>query len=390
MNNLRKIGNNQVKEYPMKVIHIISSRKIYGAEMVMINLCRRLLEDGIDTEVWIIDGFKEENELEKLLLDCRIPCQRVISTSKFDLKAIIQIRRMLKDRQEEKFVIVHTHNYKANFYVFLAHLFLRRIVWIITVHGWSVIGGIVLFYEILDRFIVRFADRVVAVSKNVVGAINLALIPSSKIAYIPNGIELKGDLRRDIDNMFCVGFVGRLEREKNFEFVMHSLASFCKKMRALGYNSFECIIAGDGSMRDWAQTFIKENGLLDEIKLLGKLSADEMDLVYKKIDCLFIPSLREGLPMVVLESLSWQIPIVGSSVSLRDVLDYECNGIFVVKNLDVDKACDNLLNVAHVYFEDRDKYVDWMKDLKGVVENFSLELMVERYKNLYYNISNYG
>ena len=60
------------------------------------------------------------------------------------------------------------------------------------------------------------------------------------------------------------------------------------------------------------QSEIQRLGLEESVELCGV--RDDMPAVYRQIDCIVIPSLREGLPYVLLEAMANKIPVVASRV----------------------------------------------------------------------------
>ena len=74
--------------------------------------------------------------------------------------------QMIKDYMDNEGVnILHSHNYKSNFYAWRA-LSNNNIRWVVTKHGRRS-GPKLLLYNLLDGFIVRHADKVIAVSKEI-------------------------------------------------------------------------------------------------------------------------------------------------------------------------------------------------------------------------------
>lgn len=78
-------------------------------------------------------------------------------------------------------------------------------------------------------------------------------------------------------------------------------------------------IVGEGEDREYLQKKIQEYGLQDRIKLLGFMPAHE---VLRGFDMFALPSLKEGLPYVLLEAKAAGLPIVANYVGgVREILE---------------------------------------------------------------------
>lgn len=72
------------------------------------------------------------------------------------------------------------------------------------------------------------------------------------------------------------------------------------------------MLVGDGSQRDEIETFIKNNGLNDSVKLTGAIVYDHLGPYYKAADCFIIPTLEDNWSLVVPEAMAAGLPIACS------------------------------------------------------------------------------
>ncbi|HKW41273.1 MAG TPA: glycosyltransferase, partial [Gemmatimonadales bacterium] len=79
-------------------------------------------------------------------------------------------------------------------------------------------------------------------------------------------------------------------------------------------------IVGEGPERAPLQTQIREAGLVDRVVLRGRVSGVELGDAYAAADVLALPSIldsrsdTEGLGVVLLEAMSYGVPVIGSRV----------------------------------------------------------------------------
>ena len=367
-----------MKPQRLSILYLISSNKVYGAERVVGRLSQGLLQRGHRVLVGVIDSFSRPNEFETYLSNLNVPFAKISSSGPLDWTITDRIRQIILNEDIE---IVHSHNYKADFYALFAR---GKRPWIVTAHCWGSTNLKSAFYDKVDQFIVRFADAVVGVSENLMRDFERIFLPKNKCVYIPNGIGCNALEKDELDDEFIIAFVGRLEREKNVLFV---LEAFNRLIETSNFrNKLECWLVGDGSLKPLVEDALDSFVYRDKIKLFGKVPSGRMAELYRDIDCLFLPSFKEGLPMVVLESLCNGLVVVGSDVSLADIGNTDCKRI--VDKLDVEDAVRGLEEMAEIYFSNRDRFLQFSSLANRIAGQFSENLMVERYENLYYNVLN--
>lgn len=116
--------------------------------------------------------------------------------------------------------------------------------------------------------------------------------------------------------------VGRLSPQKNFGDLILAASHIPKDL------SWHCALAGSGPQEQDLRAIIAEHGLGDRMTMLGFLS--DPSLLYKAADILVMPSLWEGLPLVLLEAMAHGMPVVGYSVDgLGDVVTNGREGLLV-------------------------------------------------------------
>jgi glycosyltransferase involved in cell wall biosynthesis len=100
-------------------------------------------------------------------------------------------------------------------------------------------------------------------------------------------------------------FVGRLSKQKNINALLRALR--------LTKRSVHVDLVGDGEERESVLRAIAEYGLRN-ITLHGRLSREAVMKLYQTCHALVLPSLYEAQPLVLLEAMAAQIPIIGTDV----------------------------------------------------------------------------
>jgi glycosyltransferase involved in cell wall biosynthesis len=148
----------------------------------------------------------------------------------------------------------------------------------------------------------QVADRLVASTGGRVDAVIVNGIDTNKFSPECRKIarrRLNLPLQRTI-----IGLAGRLEPVKNQQVAIAALADFDKDALL--------VIAGSGSQYKALQRTAINHRVDDRVRFLGYV--DDMPAFYNAIDLFCLPSLKEGLPLSLLEAQSCNTPVVASDV----------------------------------------------------------------------------
>jgi glycosyltransferase involved in cell wall biosynthesis len=188
---------------------------------------------------------------------------------------------------------------------------------------------------------------------------------------IPNGIDItKYNMNVEKENVFTFIAVGRLEKVKNHIVLIDLM------YRLINTHNVKCKlqIVGDGILRKDIQNKIYALDLKDSIELLGV--RNDINLLMNKSHCLLMPSLWEGLPIVLLEAAASRLPIISSNVGSISVFLNEDNSYmcelrdFEDKMTKVIDEYDVALNKSELLYE-------------KLVSNYSLENIANQHLLLY-------
>lgn len=122
-----------------------------------------------------------------------------------------------------------------------------------------------------------------------------------------------------------VGGVGRLSEQKGFHYLLEAAAA----LRASNPRA-HLLLVGDGPLRPKLEARAAELGLSDIVHFVGFRS--DTPAVLAGIDVLAMPSLFEGLPLVLLEAFAAGCPVVAHAVDgIPEVIDDGVNGYLVAR-----------------------------------------------------------
>ncbi len=312
----------------MKVLHLISSGGMYGAEAVVLTLAQGLAHCHHDVVLGIfansaggdVQLYHEgrAHGIESLLLPCH---------GQFDRKLFAQLRGLVRDRG---FDIVHAHGYKADVYAYLA-LRSTGVVLVSTCHNWLDSNAKVRAYGIADRFALRSFAAVAAVSDAVCTTLIRSGVARAKVRLIPNGIDPEpfanaADPGREANpsgGPLRVGLIGRLTHEKGIDLFLRSAALVLAEQPEVQF-----VIAGDGPDRSLLGDLAQALGIQKQVTFLGR--CEHIPELLASLDIVVCASRREGLPISVLEAMASRRPVIATTVGeIPMVLDHGDAGVLV-------------------------------------------------------------
>ncbi len=171
----------------------------------------------------------------------------------------------------------------------------------------------------LLRYVLRKADRVVAVSQALKESMVQLGTPGEKIFHIPNGVDPskfyplpREQSRRELGlaNRRTILSVGNLTPNKGFDLLIKAfrmLADQCPE------EQLQLAIVGEGLFKSELKKTISTLGLDGDVRLVGAVPHDQLCRWYSAADVFCLASRREGWPNVVLEALACGTPVVATS-----------------------------------------------------------------------------
>jgi len=144
-------------------------------------------------------------------------------------------------------------------------------------------------------------------------------VDKTKIRIVPNGVDLQRfkpvqgleSIKRQIgiDSKFCVLFVGRLIPRKGLPFLIEAAKHIVKEFKETIF-----VIVGDGPLKNHLMAYLEEINLSGNFVFLGDVNENVLPALYNCADVLVLPSIQEGLGIVLLEAQATATPVVAFDV----------------------------------------------------------------------------
>ena len=320
----------------MRVLLVITQSELGGAQKYVLQVGRALVDAG--NEVVLAaggDGQLLEQASEYGIATVGLHDMiRDVSPAR-DLRALWSLYGLIR---KTKCDIVHCNSTKAGLLGRIA-AFAAGVPSVFTVHGLvlsePMTGLQRLLYTLVEWLVGRISGEIITVSEEDRKAVlRYHLSPPRKVRTVHNGIEdLTQVSSRDV---FClnsvldhhpakvvVSVVANFYATKGLTYLMESIALLAR--------DDDCplfLLVGDGPQRDELDSLIREYGIDAHVLLLGQRS-DALEIMHESDFCV-LPSVKEGLPFVLLEAMALGKPVVATTVGgIPEVVESGIDGILV-------------------------------------------------------------
>lgn len=319
---------------PLRILHIIDSEGVYGAESVMLDLCSELRRLGqMPVIASIGDPSCDDKPVEHAARARSLLVRAVRMTRGPSLRGALQLLHLA---HAERADIIHTHSYKGNILLGFLPKRWRSAPLVATVHGYTDVSLLdrVALYSRVDRVALRRADRVVLVHEGLATKPGLNHLDDARWRVIENGIQAAetSEPARPLDQQILrmcsgrslvIGAVGRLSPEKGFDILLRAMSEVLPN-----YDSAVVLILGEGAERAALERLSIRLGIADRVLMPGYMSDGKA--YFRLFDLFVLPSLTEGLPITVLEAMQAGVPVVATKVGgVPQALDEGQGGLLV-------------------------------------------------------------
>ena len=300
---------------PLKVV-VIGTRGFPdvqgGVEKHCEQLYPRLVRLGVHVTVltrrhYVVPGLTEYRGVQLIPIDC--PKQKFLEAIVHSFKGVLYARRLKPD-------VLHIHAVGPSLVAPLARLLGLKVV--MTHHGpdyarkkWNWFAKVVL--RTGEACGCLFANRIIAIAINIADSVRRKF--GRVAAVIPNGVASQkilppGETLRqfgvEAGHYFLA--VGRFVPEKGFHDLIDAYAR-------LGSVSWKLVIAGDADHEDGYSIALKAKAnAVPGVVLTGQLTGAALQEVYSNAGVFVLPSYYEGLPLALLEAMSFGLSCLVSDI----------------------------------------------------------------------------
>lgn len=295
---------------PLRVMFLLTSMPVGGAETLLVNLVRRMDRSRFAPEICCL---KERGPLGEELA-AELPVHADLLGSKWDVSILWRLAGLFAERRIDAIVTVGAGD--KMFWGRLAAWWAGVPVVCSALHstGWP--DGVGLF----NRWLTPITDAFIGVATEHGRFLREEeKFPAAKVVVIPNGVNvdrfaprpdrriaIRAELGIEADAPVA-GILAALRPEKNHELFLRAAARVRQTLPNARF-----VVIGEGPERPAIEGWINELGLGDAVLLLGNRS--DVPDVLAALDVLALTSHMEANPVSILEAMSVGLPIVATDV----------------------------------------------------------------------------
>ncbi len=265
-----------------------------------------------------------------------------------DLAALLQIRAYI--HRNGPFDVIHSHCTKAGFLARIGASSSRQVytpnAFLSLSRSLPALARKAVGF--CERLLALRTDRIIAVSEEEYRhALELG-IPESKLALIPNGVDLNRLFRNDSarraahraelgisDGTICIGFVGRMTYQKHPELLVRVVAGLPQHVR----KKVHFAVVGNGELWEESKALAEQLGVSTDISWLGEQSGISWMTAF---DLYLMTSRYEGLPYVLVEAMAYGLPTITTAVGGVSLLIEDGKNGFVTPVEQADPLCERI------------------------------------------------
>ena len=375
----------------MKILYIITKSNWGGAQRHVFDLSTSMKANG--HEVWVALGgegiLKHKLEEAGIYTFSIANMTRDMKISK-DAGSFKEIYNVIKNKKPD---VIHLHSPKAAGLGALAGRLLGVKKIITTVHGWT-------FNEprpAIERLAIAFFSWITMLLTHITIVLSekefkqATYFPwiKDKLRLIPLGIKpvtfisvdgAKQSLAKVIGMDFAEFYkknivitIAELHQNKGLKYLVDAMVNVIEQQP----NSL-CLIVGDGEDQERIKEQIKNNKLENKVFLTGRI--DNASEYLKAATVFVLPSIKEGLPYVILESGMANLATVATTVGgIPEVVEDMKSGILIQPRNSRELAHAISFMIEHP--EERKRYGNALKE--KITNRFSFTKMIQDNEWLY-------
>lgn len=367
----------------MKIMYLLFSFTVGGTERLLVDICNEMSQSN-DVYLYIVNKFYDKNMLDSLSKKVDVVLKEREPGSYNKISAIFELSMFVKNNRID---VIHCNALNTPDLLLLKKIMFNNVKIIYTIHGINQ-------YNHLNRIQVWYRNQIcqtiIAISTAVKNDIIAAGADVKKVRTVYNAINLKRFVYKKNIHMpkdkMILGSVARIDLEKKAQDLLMSAILELKKNNI----PVKCYFAGAADemhKKDFCllEQFIKENGLEEDIVLLGNI--DDISSFLQTIDIFILPSRCEGFGISLVEAMATGIPCISSDIDgPKEIIGENQRGLLFQSgdHIDLARAIKDVIRNYSSYLQTAKCASKYVK------KNFNIETMCENLIEIYNNSASYS
>lgn len=347
-----------------KVVHLISSLNVGGAERFVLDLIEQQREQLANIE--ILSFGELTDTLVDVALQKGIKVNIISNASNIfgQLKLIYTLNR---------FDTIHLHSPRIIKTISVAIKLIGRKRLIYTRHGEADLSA--KHWRKLHNDFHKFVDHMTFVSQESMDVFTQTY-PWQDIAkeVVDNGVVIPAQVSKKEDAILKLGSVGRFVSLKNQICLLRAVALLPVSYQQRIHVHF----FGDGECKDKLTAFSEQS--LSDVNVKFHGMVQDRNFIYNAFDLLIVTSETEGLSLAIMEAMAFGLPVIATDVggNSRLVKNVENGWLFSFNDEQL------LASLVKNILDDISDYERFSVSARAyIAENFSIKTSAEKYLSIY-------
>ena len=173
-------------------------------------------------------------------------------------------------------------------------------------------------------------------------------------------------------------FVGSLAIHKGVDYLINAMPKILKK-----HSSANLLIVGRGQQEDSLKKLVYKLGINQNVHFVGSIENNKLQYYYNLADIFVLASLREGLPVVLMEAMSSGCPVVATNIAGNpDMIENNKNG-FLIKI----KSPEEISRAVIKILSDENLKNRFVKNArKTIEEKYDWRIITDKFKTIFNSV----
>lgn len=233
-------------------------------------------------------------------------------------------------------------------------------------------------FRIIFNYLFSRSAKVISLGGRLSDILKNNIKDDSRIAVLPNGVNLPedqgpGQRFSDSSGSLKVLFLGRFVHSKGIGILLRA----AKELNEEGYeDKISYYFGGTGPLSQ----YYSNNFNFNNIKFLGQVFDQQLPDLFKSSDLFVLPSVTEGMPMAVLEAMSYGLPVIASETGAINELVNSSNG-YVVKINNTGELKKAIISFYHLSPEEKNRLAE--NSYLKIKNDFTWKALIGRYMEVF-------
>ncbi len=367
-----------------KILSVFSTMPVGGAEIFWLNILKEIDRSRFEPITCCIAGKGTVGEQAENMGN-EVISLGLMKNRRFDIGVARAVSRIVHERNID---ILHLHMYHAGLYGRLAAMLYCKTRPKCVLHVHNIYTNLKLHRKLINRFLMHYTDRVIAVSEPVrEDVIRYDCADPGKVVVLNTCIDhkrhaitlSKKEARSRIglsESDFVLGTVSRLVEAKGHVYMLKTLSM----LKSAGYD-FKLVVVGKGELEDKLRNDAVSLGVGNNTVFLGE--RHDIPELYRAMDMYLSSSIWEGAPLTLADAMVAGLPcVVTPAGGMPDMVDQGRCGV-IVPAKDPEKMAEAVIEL----YNSKEKMKDLsVKSHERSRRFYSCDIVTRELENLYDNL----